>query len=403
MPDTEGRDWIDLFVSETNRLNSPERFRLWSAIATVSGVLERKTWSDLSGGEIYANLYLMLVGGSASGKTQSIKRAKELWMSIEEMSVAPDNVTKAALIRVLMQSQRVEEIEGVMLPFSSLSIPAQEFSVFCPEYSVEFNGVMTSLFDGPDTHVDQRESDKGEKRVVTRPNLVVLGGTTPNSLNTYMPEVAWQDGFASRFIMVYSAPSKKKSLFSNDKFMWSERIVKKLRRIFDLKGAFTWDKEACIYLDEWHFKDCFPQPTHSKLEFYNGRRSIFTVKLSMIAAVSRSGNLRVTVEDVERAKTWLLNAELTMPDIFNAMTQKTDEDVIKELHLYIWRLWTSSAKANRAPVAEPEAYKYLQTRVTSEKIKPILELAVNCGVLRKGPNANGWIPCDISTSSIANV
>ena len=62
-------DFVDAFVALTDERPSPELFRKWAAITTLSGALEKRVWCMTKAGPQYANLYTMLVAPPGIGKS----------------------------------------------------------------------------------------------------------------------------------------------------------------------------------------------------------------------------------------------------------------------------------------------------------------------------------------------
>lgn len=383
-------DFIDDYVRLTSKVPSPECYRLWSAITAVSGVLERKVWTMGSAGELYPNLFTLLVGPPTSGKTNAIKFIRPLWSRIRDLHISPSNVTKASLVDVLSRSMRTV-LNGTETPmiFCSLAVPCPEFGVFLTHNDLEFLSVLTEIYDAPLIYSEERRS-VGFIEIV-KPTLTILAGTQPDFLNAVMPEEAWGQGFASRLIMIYADGTPKTDLFSPNP-LELENIVKKLTEIFSYKGEFIWSKQAIDEINAWNRAGCPPAPTHSKLTNYNGRRPIHAMKLSMISSASRGSSMQVTIEDFERAKDWLLAAEVNMPDVFRAMGMKSDAQVINDLHFYLYRLWSSVALDKRVPIKEKVIYDFLHTRVPSTNISKIIEVAEKTGYIKKGLYPTEWIP-----------
>lgn len=384
-------DFIDDFVRETERVPSPEIFRLWSALTAVSGVLEQRTWTMGSAGPIYPNLFTILVGAPSTGKTNAIRLIRELWAKVPGLNLSPDNVTKAALIDTLGKSIRtIINGAGAATVFSAMNVCCPEFGVFFTHHDTEFLSVLNYIYDSPATYREERRTAGTTE--ITRPYLVILGGTQPDYLNSFLPEEAWGMGFASRLIMIYAPLGQIADIFSNATTK-TTTLAASLNNIFKLKGEFVWDKLAVEEIRAWNSAGCPPVPQHSKLIHYNGRRILHTVKLAMISAASRqNGGLHVTIEDVERARDWILSAEVTMPDIFRAMAQRSDSQVIADMHYHIYQLWARASLDKRQPVLEREIYKFLSTRVTSERISKLIEVAERTGYLKRGQYPGEWVP-----------
>lgn len=383
-------DWIDFYVQETSKVPSPEIYRLWSAITAISGVLERKVWTTGSAGAIYPNLFTVLVGPPASGKDNAIRPIRDLWSKVQGLNLSPDNVTKAALIDALGKSLRtVMNGTGDAYTFSCMVVPCPEFGVFFTHHDLEFLSVLNHIYMSPSLYREERRTS-GVVEVI-KPHLVMLSGTQPDYLNTFLPDEAWGMGFTSRLIMIYAEGAPPADLFSYNAFNSTDLIIK-LRRIFALKGEFSWSKQAIDEINAWNRAGCPPTPAHSKLLHYNGRRALHVIKLSMISAVAGHEDLNVTLDDFERAREWLLGAEAVMPDIFRAMGARSDQQILADLHLYLYRLWSSVAIEKRKPVHTKDVYEFLFTRVTSEKIPRLSDAAQKLGYITPGKYPDEWIP-----------
>jgi hypothetical protein len=383
-------DWIDQYVEESAKVPSPECYRLWSAITAISGVLERKVWTRGSAGEIYPNLFTLLVGPPTSGKTNAIRPIRELWSRTTGLTLAPDNVTKASLIDALSRSLRtIVNGSTNAYVFSAMAVPCSEFGVFFTHHDLEFLSVLNHIYDSPSSYREERRTAGIIE--INKPYLVVLAGTQPDFLNSFLPDEAWGMGFTSRLIMIYADAAPAIDLFSTVAVS-SSALMSELARIFEYKGEFSWTQNAIDEINAWNRSGCPPAPTHSKLSHYNGRRPLHTIKLSMIASASRSPELRVTVEDFERAKDWLLAAEVTMPDIFRSMGQRSDSQVLLDLHFHLYRKWSSVVLNNRKALQEQDMYEFLHSRVPSEKIRHLIDTAEKTGYFRKGLYPGEWIP-----------
>jgi hypothetical protein len=206
-------------------------------------------------------------------------------------------------------------------------------------------------------------------------------------------------GFTSRLDMIYANEAPKADLFAMVTNQ-NTTLAPALAKMFDLKGEFVWSKNAIEEINAWNRHGCPPIPSHSKLVHYNGRRALHTIKLAMISSVSRSLELHVTVEDFERAKDWLLEAETTMPDIFRAMGQRSDAQIITDLHYHLYKLWSSVATDKRKPLSDQDVYTFLHSRAPSEKIPRLIEVAEKSGYIRKGLYPGEWIPNTMSRSFV---
>ena len=383
-------DWIDDYVRESEKVPSPESYRLWSAITAISGVLERKVWTMGSAGQIFPNLFTFLIGPPGSGKDNAIRPIRELWGKVQGLNISPDNVTKASLIDALAKSLRtVINGSSTAYSFSAMSVPCPELGVFFTHHDLEFLSVINHIYMSPPTYREERRTAGIIE--INKPHLVILGGTQPDFLNSLLPEEAWGMGFTARVIMIYADGTLTSDLFA----MLTQRasgLSQRLNDIFKYKGEFAWTQQAIDEINAWNNVGCPPTPTHSKLLHYNRRRALHTIKLAMISSAARGPELVVTVDDFERAKDWLITAEVRMPDIFRAMGQRSDTQILADLHFHLYRKWSSVVLSERKPIVTGDIYRFLESRVPSEKIRNLVDVAEKAGYLRRGPYPDEWIP-----------
>jgi len=374
----------------TAEIPSPEIYRLWSAITTISGVLERKVWTVGKGRAIYPNIFTVLVGPPGSGKTNSIYPIRELWAKMKGLNIGPDDVTRPSLIDAISGSMKtVVNSDATTSTFSSLVLPCSEFGVFFTHHDTSFLSFINHIWDSPN-YYEEKLRTSGTVELI-KPYLVLLAGTQPDYLNAFLPEEAWGMGFTSRLIMIYASKAPIVDMFGTTENTMGQ-LIPQLAEIFDLKGSFVWSLEAANEMNAWRKAGAPPEPDHSRLLHYNTRRALHVAKLSMISAVSRSANLIVKLEDFERAQNWLIEAEKPMPDIFRAMGAKSDKQVLLDLHRFLYRLWSSVAVDRRKPVPEAEIYRYLAERTTSDKVPRLLELGEKAGYINRGHYSGTWLP-----------
>ena len=103
--------------------------------------------------------------------------------------------------------------------------------------------------------------------------------------------------------------------------------------------------------------------------------------------------MRVTLEDVTRAKDWLLGAEQVMPDIFREMSGKSDLLVLQELHFFMWQAYAK----NKKPLHEGMLIHFLTGKVPSEKINRILEIAERSNMMTRHAGTKTYTPTPKNT------
>jgi len=367
-------DWVDGFMAHTEHLSSPALFRKWAAIGVIAGALERKVWIRSLGSALFPNMYILLVAPPGIGKTEVTWRVRKLWESLGEHHVASTSVTKASLIDELNEAQRKwidPSLDCPVTSFNSLLLCVNEMGVLLPAYENEFMNTLTDLWDCKH-YSERRRHSKTEPIDIPNPQLNMIGACTPSYLTGILPEGAWDQGFLSRTMLVYSGERQVRSLF--DEQIEDQEAYKALENglhdIANLFGEMRFTTESAKAMDHFHMSGGEPKPDHPKLLSYNIRRTVHLLKLCIVASVSRTNDLVVEIEDFHRAYDWLAEAERNMPDIFKAMSQggagKTMEDA--------WHyLFTIHAKEDK-PVLKHRLINFLQERVPVHSIQPTIEM-----------------------------
>ena len=385
-------DWIDRYVEITEDTASPEIFRLWSAISGVAGALERRVWARTRRGVLYPNLYVMLVAPPGVGKTQAMNAVTEIWTQQKSLFVAPKSMTKAAMVDTLKNAKNMKFLENnTLLEYHTLQIAVSELAVLINSHDLEFLGFVNNIFDNEKTFREQRRHVNGGKEIqIMNPQLNILAGAQPGFLSSILPEEAWFMGTTSRFIMVFAGQSiNNMDLFGA--FRDTDNEVKELAAIMqpwtEMLGQCKWEDDAVELMRDIHRKNgennFEPLPTHPKLVSYNTRRTQFLIKLSIISAVSATSDIIIRAVDVSRARHWLLQAEQSMPDIFNAMNIKTDAQLIDEMHVMAWKMYKGKDREGGqfAPLPTSILVNFLSDRIYSERVPKVLEIAEKAGLI----------------------
>lgn len=393
-------------MERTENIPSPKEYRLWTAITTISAVMERKAWTSASGGAFYPNLYTILVGGPGAGKSTGVTVARKLWSKLKNFNIAPDSVSRASLMKDLSQAVRTVTLsDGRPRIFCSMAVACREFNTLFPTYDRDFCAAMNDLFDNPPEYNLSRIYSGST--AIQAPTLSMIAAVTPDTLGDTLPEPAWGSGFTARLILIYGSDKPDVDFFDEkddegEKEMYAA-LSPGLDRIFNLSGKFTWTDDAKNGLRAWRAEGLAPVPTHGRLQHYLTRRESHVVKLAMISGASSKFKLEVDITDFNRAKKWLIDAEKRMPDIFRAMGQKSDSQLIQDLHLEVYQIWATVARDKRKPVSNERVMEFLATRLPSERIEKVLFIAESIGALKRAGNGSDWIPRPIGTFETGNI
>lgn len=377
--------WIDYFMEYTSGIQSPEPFREWAAIATIAAALERKVHIISQGRPVYPNLYIFLVGPPGSGKTRAVEESEDLLHALKEHHIAPTSMTKAALIDALVAATRV--MPGQMNgSFNALFVAAKELGALLPGYDSDFMNALVYLYDS--IAYSEKRRSKDIDFTIEKPLLNLIACTTPSFLNDMMPAGAWEQGFLSRTIIVYSEILDIVGLdLMEENKSRDEKLESALKSdikvIGDRVGRLQFAKEAAEVVETWNLTRRDHEPKHPRLVHYCTRRPLHLLKLCQVAAVDR-GSYQIDLQDVQRSQEWLVKAETQMADVFLAMTSGGDARTINELHHYL----TVQQVREGKPVPKHLAYKFLHSKVPAQSVERIVLLMANSGMIEfRGPDS----------------
>jgi len=342
---------------------------------------------------LFPNQFTILCGFPASGKTLMINEARKYWIEVPQLHVGPDNPSRRSFLDTLQKSTRDYTNGSGAVIYSAMSVPSAELGVLFANSDEDFFATLTDLYDNKDQFTAPRSSTSSVH--IERPTVNILGGATPDYIGTIFPEVAWGGGFTSRLIFIYGSETHdpNRDVFKKKaNKLTRDSLQKDLIRIFSLSGECLWEPDAMKALNEWFGQKLPPVPDHSRLTHYRGRRGPHVLKLSMISAVSYHQSLTVTLGDFLRAKKWLLSAEEFMPDVFKAMRQRSDEQLIRESYQFLYSQYASVVREKRQPLPEAILWNFIQERTTSDKIKPIIEAMERSDLIRRGTKPGTYVP-----------
>lgn len=371
-------------MESTQGLESPAIFRKWAAITTIAAALEQRVWMVTSKGLLVPNIYCFLVAHPGVGKTTTISAAERYYLETPEPHKAPTSLTGASMVDALVKAKRFiptakdpRDPEGKSpLDYNSMFITADEITAFMHKYDDEVIGIMSHFYD-PREYGQWRRGNE-LKINVKYPQLNVLCGTTPSNLMKLMPESAWEQGFTSRVMMVFSDERIVGDDFAPSVKNTSPDLIHDLRVISSIVGEYKVTQDYQNAVSAWRAAGEPPTPTHPKLLHYATRRRVHLFKLSMVSAIDRSDVLLLTRDDFDRALSWMTEAEATMGDVFKAGAGNADAKAIDEIYHFVL---TACAGGRRLPAHR--IINFAKARVPLHSVERVIGVMEKSGLIRQ--------------------
>lgn len=378
--------FIDGFMQYSANKGSPSIYCKWAAIAIVGAALERKVWVRTSKGVLYPNSYVVLVGPAGVGKSLATNLVYDLLNEIRSpenpFHLAPTSLTKASLIDALNDAER-RIVRPMDTPpvhsFNSLTVVPNEFSVFLPAWEGDFMAVLTDIWDCK--HYSETRRTNKLSVSIPRIQLNIFSATTPAQLTNLLPEGAWEQGFMSRILLVYSGEQVANDLFTELEFESDlyKGLIHDLTGINKLWGERVFDEDAKAAIRAWAKAGGAPVPDHPKLLGYTARRAAHLLKLCTVASAASSDEPVITVDHVAEALDWLVEAETFMPDIFKSMKVGADARAIDECYHFAIRAYMKEQN----PVLEHRLVHFLQERVPAHSVPHIIKTMEQSQLLKR--------------------
>jgi hypothetical protein len=370
-------NWIEGFLRYTDNTEPPILFRKWTAISCIASALQRKVRIDWGTSlTFYPNLYIVLVGPSATGKGTAMNPGLKIIDKIPAIKLSAQATSLQALIRHLKDTNLtdIDFDTGEHSYHSSLTIFSKEFTVFLGYYNRELMAALCDWYDCDSKWSYETIARKKEEIIGVWVNLIA--GTTPDLIRSSLPIESIGGGLTSRIIFVYEEKADKlvtiptETLGEKELF---EYLVHDLEKISMLSGSFKWTEGFIKLWDTWcRDANISPPFKDSKFDGYNGRRRVHLMKLAMINAVSHSKNgLAVTADDLEEAINMLTEVEVKMGLVFKGVGKSDIAELIHKASMFLL-----SSKIKEVPISSfLQYFENDMDKLTMERVLNTLEIS----------------------------
>lgn len=367
---------IDEFVKDTKGTESPELFRKWSMIATISGLAQRRIWCDIGKGQLFPNQYILLVSPPGVGKSVVLKIVDQLWGLNKNIFIGDETTTIPGLLDYLTDCASPVMMDGLPVNTHPLTVAPREYGTYMKAYDLAVLNVLNDFWDCPRAFSEMTRG--GGKNILEYPVLNLISGTQPSFLNNVLPEEAWSLGFCSRLLLVYGW--KAETLRTRDRLKLPPFPLEKYKTAVDAlckcEGELTFTDGALDFFDSWIIDEKMkPVPYHPRLLSYVARRPVHWLKVAMCVTLA-FGETQITEAHLQIAKDIILEMEQAMPDIFRDMSKESDRDVLDEIKLALVRI-----TRNEPVFPERKLVQLLTTKIATHRVGYFIETLINAGYI----------------------
>jgi hypothetical protein len=275
------KDWMALH----SHTEPPRSFILGACLFAFAALIGKRVWINLGDRNTYLNLNVIFAGLSGLGKSTVIEEARNLIRAVnKDKPLSPYINGLGTKEKLLMDLQLCPHTCIIASELSAQLSKAKYLETLIP--------ALTDLMDWPSEYRAMGSKKDGPIRI-ENPRLTLLGGTTPEWLETQMPEAAIAGGWLPRHL-IFNENSKHQSVpiprrllgdgglqrLEQDK----ERFTAKMIECLDFSGEIDFkDSETEDILVHW--VNTFQIP-NSALAPFQERGKEQVLKLAIIVALS---------------------------------------------------------------------------------------------------------------------
>ena len=369
---------IDEFVKDTPATESPELFRKWCAIATISGLAQRRIWCDIGKGALFPNQFILLVSPPGVGKSVVLKMVEQLWLLNKNIYIGDETTTIPGLLDYMQDCVSPARYGEFTFETHPVSVACREYGTYMKSYDLSALNLLNDFWDCPSSFSEMTRG--GGKNELAYPVMNLVSGTQPSYLNNVLPEEAWSLGFCSRLVLVYDWQAKQlrtKERLALPQFN-PEKYKPAVDAICNWNGKLELTDQALDFFDTWIVDEGMkPLPLHPRLASYVARRPVHWLKVAMCYALA-SGSSIITEKHLDQAKLALLEVESKMPEIFRDMSKQSDKDILDEVRMGIVRM------ALKEPcIPERKLIQLLTSKIAAHRVVYFLDTMIAAGYIEE--------------------
>ena len=407
--------FLSHYFAYVENTEAPRIMHLWSALTAASACLGRHAYFEYGIGNIYPNLYTLLVGPPATKKSTAISLASTFLEEHTMVNFAPDDTAgqRQGLITSIrdgrmeddaridnsntrisdlpiqeqldmitnMDVQRIQSKRRPTVPteehpdVNTIFIEAKEWGSFLGQNSIDLARFLIKLYDGD----NYRYALRHEKLVLHKPLASMLGASTPTDISIILPPEVIGQGLMSRIILVFAASRAQRAFRAKLNTIAEAFVTDTFRYLwYEFRGKIDETPEAYKLFEQLY--DYEIQITDPRFVYYAERRSIHLLKVSMILAACRRSST-IDANDVEEAHYILMETEQTMPDALgehglNATTKARQR--LLEFIRYI-----------NAPITIEQLWYVMQKDMRSVEFEQTMTNLIRSGRVRKVETKEG--------------
>lgn len=329
-------EFLQTYLAYVKHTESPQMMHIWSALASASACMGRHVVLPCGIGEIYPNVFALLVGPPGTRKSSAIGYASKFVAKHTSVRFAPDDTSgqRQGLIAAMEGDSQLDSADqeadiltsastiDSLTDIGSLNVSvtnaadahtifacASEFGTFMGEGNVNMTRFLNKVWDGED--YDYRLKTSQER--LRNPLMTIVGGTTTSDIARILPAESIGQGFMSRWILVFAPQKANRVARPFLDTAYEDAIAETFAWLnYEMRGDMCESTNAALLLDNMYETKTIDLQD-ARFLYYAERRHTHLQKLCMVLAGLRR-SYTIEEQDVETADALLSATEENMPE-----------------------------------------------------------------------------------------
>lgn len=301
------KGWLREYVDFTSGLEACTRFQFFTACSVMGAAINNRVFINRGDSDLlpplFPNPWVLLLAPPGRGhKTSTINLGINILKeACPQVRLIADKITPESLVKALAAPAGESKIR--IGPSDATGIvKAPELSVFFGKqtYNVGLVQLITDLYDYRE---EWSSSTIGRGEIVLKKNCIsVIGGSTPDWLQSMLPQDAFEGGFLPRFVIVEMPPTYFRRIYApkKPKGASKDRLVANLRILSNMEGQMQWSSDGLQYY-KTYYEGLIPTG-EVQHDAYMERSVEQMIRIAMLLALSE-GRMEVTADDMTLTKT----------------------------------------------------------------------------------------------------
>jgi len=376
--------WIETYVKRvSSATESPAVYHWWAATTAVAATLKRHIWVDRATYKLYPNLYTVLVGPPAIGKSNALYIAVQVLREAKTVNMLSDRLTMEFVLEKLSKGFPVmapgAQPGALKLGSESAALlVSSEMSVFITASQFSLMA-LADLWDSKEGTYGYGTRGKGEWNVDS-PCLSLLAGSAQEWLVKSIPADAVGGGFTRRVNFVFANQAERRlARPSLNGFRNHFDLVEDLQKMSLLRGEVKLDKGAQDRFDKYYETSKPGDFDDQATAVYKSSKWANALKVAMCLSASRGDDLIISEADWIRAENMVDKVASDLKYVFRAVGESeltaAGDKILKLLEL-------------KGFATKQEILFYCWRDVTAEDLDRILVTFREAGIVGERTSGN---------------